>query len=142
MSATTRFREQHDGLLVLATEISGLLNVNELTKDATDVKRLLSQLMGKLKIHLAMEDKSLYPSLLQQGDEELKKMTKKFIDEMGGIAGAVENYANTWSSSIAIQQDAKTFVEQTKGIFSALAQRIDKENNQLYKAFDKLKADN
>ena len=140
MSATQRYRDQHDGLLALATEISGSLNVEELTKDASQARALLSQLLGKLTVHLAMEDKSLYPSLLEQGDEQVKKMAQKFSDEMGGIAQAVENYAKTWSSATAIQNDAVTFVDQTKGIFSALADRIDKENNQLYKAYDELKA--
>lgn len=140
MSATTRYREQHDGLLVLATEISECLNVSELAEDASKARSLLSQLLGKLSVHLAMEDKSLYPSLLEQGDDEIKKMAQSFMDEMGGIGEAVEAYAKTWSSATAIQNNPQDFVTQTKGIFNALGNRINKENNELYKAFDELKA--
>lgn len=138
MSATTRFREQHDGLLALATEISACLDANEISQDASKVKSLLSKLMGKLKVHLAMEDKSLYPSLLEKGDDQLKAMTQRFIDEMGGIGEAVETYADKWSTASAIQNDVQGFISETNAIFAALAERIDKENNELYAAFDAL----
>ncbi len=138
MSKTKSFRDQHDDLLKIASEISAHLNVDELTKDASEVRSLLSKLLGKLGVHLSMEDKTLYPKLLEHSDERVKSMAKRFIDEMGGIGEAVKAYKGKWSSPVQIQKDPSDFIEQTKGIFDALVKRIEKENNELYKTVDEL----
>ncbi len=138
MSETQHFREQHDDLLKIASEISAHLNVDELSNDASEVRSLLSKLLGKLTIHLAMEDKALYPRLLEYSDERIKSMAKRFIDEMGGLGEVVKSYNNTWSSALPIQKNPSDFIVQTKGIFDALAKRIERENNELYKIVDEL----
>lgn len=138
MSATKRYREQHDDMLSIASEISAHLNVDKLSNDANEVRSLLSKLLGKLGVHLAMEDKTLYPKLLDHPDESVKSMAKRFSDEMGGIGEAINAYKNAWPHPIAIQNDPSSFIEQTKGIFDALSKRIDRENNELYKIVDQL----
>lgn len=138
MSNTQRFRDQHDILLRIASEISIHLNAGELSKDASKARQLVSKLLGKLNMHLAMEDKSLYPRLLKDSDERIKAMAKQFINEMGGIGEAVEGYQKKWVTASEIQKDPNGFIQHTKGILNALAQRIDKENRQLYKAVDQM----
>ncbi len=138
MSGTKTFRDQHDNLLKIASEISVHLNVDELLNDASEVRSLLSKLLGKLTIHLAMEDKALYPRLLEHSDERVKSMAKRFIDEMGSLGEAVNAYKNKWPSALPIQKDPSDFIDQTKGIFDALAKRIERENNELYKMVDEL----
>lgn len=138
MSKTKAYREQHDDLLKVVGEISAQLNVDKLSKDATEVRSLLSKLFGKLSNHLAIEDKSLYPRLLEQSDEQIKTLAKRFKDEMGGIGEAVTNYKQDWPSAVKIQDDPSTFITQTKVIFDALGKRIEQENNVLYKAVDEL----
>lgn len=138
MSKTKNYRDQHDDLLKIASEISAHLNVDKLSNNASDVRSLLSKLFGKLSVHLSMEDKALYPRLLDHSDDRVKSMAKSFMDEMGGIGKAVEAYKGKWPSALHIQKDPGGFIEQTKGIFAALAKRIDNENNVLYKAVDEL----
>ena len=138
MSKTKGFRAQHDDLLKVVTEISTHLNVNELSNDATEVRRLLSLLFGKLNVHLSMEDNALYPKLLEHSDERVKSMAKRYMDEMGGVGKAVNAYKDKWSTASLIQKNPSGFIEQTKGIFDALAKRITKENNELYKPVDEL----
>ncbi len=138
MSETRHFREEHDDLLKIASEVSAHLNVDELSNDASEVRSLLSKLLGKLTIHLAMEDKALYPRLLEYSDERIKSIAKRFIDEMGGLGEAVKSYNNKWSSALPIQKNPSDFIVQTKGIFDALAKRIERENNELYKIVDEL----
>ncbi len=138
MSKTQRFRDQHDDLLKIASEISVHLNVDELSNDASEVRSLLSNLLGKLTFHLSMEDKSLYPRLLEHSDERVKSIAKRFIDEMGSLGEAVNAYKNKWPSALLIQKDPSDFIVQTKGIIDALAKRIESENNELYKIVDEL----
>ncbi len=119
MDNTKRYRDKHDELLKIATEISSHLNVDEISNSANEVRSLLSQLLGKLNVHLAMEDKSLYPRLLDHSDERVKSTAKKFIDEMGDVGKIVNSYNDKWSNASKIEKDPNAFIEQTKGIFDA-----------------------
>ncbi len=138
MSYTKRFRAQHTDMLAIVTEITPHLDVDVLTINATETRLLLSKLLGKLAIHLAMEDQSLYPQMLDHTDERVKEMARKFIDEMGGLGEAVNAYRNKWPSDLPIQEEPAEFIAQTNEIFIALANRIERENRELYKMVDEL----
>ena len=138
MSKTDGFRRQHDDLLEIATAISAFLTPEKAASEAQQVRSLLSKLGGKLTMHLAMEDKSLYPNLLAKADASEKAVVQSFIEEMGGIAEAFGKYMSSWPSPSAIQDDPAGFVSQTSQIFSALSGRIDRENKQLYTIADNL----
>lgn len=136
MRKTDTLRRQHKDLLEIAAEISSHLNSDKLSKDANEVRSLLSQLFGKLNVHLTLEDQVLYPQLINHSDEKIKETAKRFVDQMGGIADALKDYKNKWSNAIKIQKAADDFINDTKGIFDALAKRIEKENNELYVLLD------
>ncbi len=136
MVYTQKFRDQHDSLLKKAGEISKHLNEDDLKKDATDIRDMLSGLLGSLKIHLAVEDKALYPKLENSNHPELVALSIQYQKEMGGIAEFVSNYSKKWPGAYAISDDAKTFIEETNQLISALATRIKKENDYLYKLAD------
>lgn len=136
MSKTQNYRKQHDQLLEIATDISKQLSEDNLSSDANGVRILLSNFMGKLKYHLAIEDKSLYPNLLAHPDEKIVSTAQEFIDEMGSMGKVVEAYNSKWSSAAKIQSDAADFIRETKNVFGVLAKRIEKENNELYKMVD------
>jgi hemerythrin-like domain-containing protein len=132
MAVTSQLRVQHTELLKIAGEISVQLNANELSKDASAMRALLSLLIGRLGIHLAMEDKSLYPELMKHADERVRETANRFVAEMGGIADVLEDYKRKYPGAGAIERSPEDFVKDTKMIFEALATRIDKENNELY----------
>ena len=140
MLRSQRFRDQHDGLLEIVALISKELTVGHLAQDAKEVRTLLSKFMGKLQIHLAMEDKSLYPSLMSHGDEKIKAMATQFSEEMGFIAEAAESYNNDWATAKLIQENPAEFIAATRGLIDVLGKRIQKENSHLYAALDKLSA--
>jgi iron-sulfur cluster repair protein YtfE (RIC family) len=138
MSRTESFRRQHKEILEIAGEISSQLNSNQLAKDASGVRKSLTTLAGKLNIHLAMEDKSLYPKLINHQDANVSTVAKKYIEEMGSLADVFGQYLKKWSLAATIQNNPVDFINETKGIFNALSKRIDKEDNELYCMFDKL----
>ena len=138
VSETTIFRNQHDKLSKMASDISERLSIDQLSSDATEVRHLLSELLGHLEVHLVMEDKSLYPSLLDCSDDKIKSMARRFINEMGDIGEALKAYRNKWKSVYDIQDNPRDFVDHTKVIFNALIKRMEKENTQLYAAVDAL----
>lgn len=132
MIAIESFKQHHKELLLVATEITRLLNTEALKKDSSAVRSQLSKLAGKLSVHLAMEDKSLYPLFLNHKNEMIKETVSRFMQEMGGIKDAFMEYNRKWTMAVSIQNDPEAFIRETKGIFAALAKRIDKEDKELY----------
>ncbi|MBI3206316.1 MAG: hemerythrin domain-containing protein [Myxococcales bacterium] len=138
MSKTKMFRDQHDDLLKAAAKLKAELNADKIGKDAVPAKSALSQLLGKLSVHLAMEDKSLYPQLLKHSDQKVKTTASRFVSEMGAIGKVLADYQKAWPSDVALKQNPRGFVQQTTTILDALAKRIEKENGELYKMVDTL----
>lgn len=137
MSATASFRLHHKELLEIAGEISRSLRPEVVGKDAQGVRMLLSKLSGKLSIHLAMEDNSLYPRLLSHKDPTIKGTADRFIAEMGNIKTVYLEYTKKWSDNAVIQQGCNDFIKETKAVFGALAKRMEKEDKELYNLVDK-----
>lgn len=132
MGFTDKFRVQHDEILAMTREISDKLKSDP---DAPLIRKLLSNLAGKVNFHLAMEDKALYPRLTQQGDTHAQALATKFMTEMGGLAGVFIAYNNKWQVS-AIKSDPEGFAHETRKVFGALANRIQRENTELYPLAD------
>jgi len=135
---TTVGRNQHTALLDTAAHITDLLNIDELMVNASQILDLITELAGKLDVHLAMEDEILYPKLLKQSDEKIQSITKDFIAEMGGIENAFHDYQKKWSNYSEIQNDPERFIKRTKAVFNVLAERIKKEEQIMYKIIDDL----
>jgi hypothetical protein len=93
-------------------------------------------LAGKLAVHLAMEDKALYPRLLQHGSAEIRAMASHFMTDMGGIHAAFNAYVARWPTAQAIQADGERFALETKQIFRALGARIKREHSELFPELD------
>jgi hypothetical protein len=139
MKRTQVYREQHADLLSMATKLKPLLDANKLKQDASAARGMLSNLAGKLTVHLAMEDKSLYPDLLANNDPAVKAKAKKFVTEMGGIKETFKAYLGRYPSSEAISKMPAEFVKDTSEILGVLAKRINAEDTDLYVAVDNLK---
>ncbi|HEY8585815.1 MAG TPA: hemerythrin domain-containing protein [Rhodanobacter sp.] len=135
MARTTRFREQHVEILQLASELRKI-GPEELAKDAVAARSLLSKLIGKLSLHLAVEDRSLYPELQKSADPNVANMAKRFENEMGGLADAVMAWGKRWPTPVAIQAQPARFVAETTEVVDALKNRILREHQELYPALD------
>jgi hypothetical protein len=126
---TETYRRQHRRLLELAGSISGQLSQG--AEAAQPMRSELSKLAGVLNLHLAMEDKGLYPSLTESDDPKTRETARAFAEEMGSLAGAFTSYNDRWTA-VAISQEPDVFAHETRRIFTALAARIDREDNELY----------
>jgi hemerythrin-like domain-containing protein len=126
------FKTQHSEIMELANQISARLTPAEIERDPQSIRSLLSQLSGKLSVHLSMEDQTLYPLLMSHPDDRIKEMSRSFSNEMGGILSVYRQYKSKWPTHMEISASPDEFIRETKQIFSVLAERIDKEDNQLY----------
>jgi hypothetical protein len=137
MAMTDSYRQQHRELADLQRQIEVLLVPARLAADAQAVRSLLSSFLGKLNIHLAMEDRSLYPRLQAGSDQDLRAMAHHFAEEMAGLKREVAEFGGRWTAA-AIAGDATRFCEEARRVFAAFAARIGREDKELYALADRM----
>jgi Hemerythrin HHE cation binding domain len=123
---------QHRELLKAATKMFGWLDVGKLAAGSGEAFRCLSTLTGILRVHLAMEDRSFYPGLLQHRDEALRAMARKFLDERAELEKRYDRYRERWSSGAAILADREGFVSDTREVLGVLWQRMHDEDDRFH----------
>ncbi len=135
MAFTDNLRRQHREILILVEEITEALKSNpSLIEQISD---LLPKLAGKINIHLAMEDNALYPKLLASDEVKVRQTAADFLNEMGNLKETFRAYLKQWNSVIKINDHYDQFRLDTQTIFTALTQRIAREDRELYDLADK-----
>jgi regulator of sigma D len=137
MGTTDTFRQQHLELLQLMGEIVPLLDVERLARDCTDVRLKLSTWARKLRVHLTLEDRLIYPRILHHADPLIVSKATRYQKEMRPLDDNVTQYTHQWlSEKSAIQTAASKFAEETKSVFELLSKRFRLEDNDLYMLVD------
>jgi iron-sulfur cluster repair protein YtfE (RIC family) len=137
MGQAQMFRSQHEDLLAVVNELSGLLG-SKTGENAGEIRHQLSTFAGKVKVHLSMEDQYLYPKLVQSQDVKIRELATGYAQEMGGIRDTLLGYLGRWTTAARIQADPAGFTSETQQLFQVLGQRIQRENNQLYPLLEAL----
>ncbi|MCK4739168.1 MAG: hemerythrin domain-containing protein [Deltaproteobacteria bacterium] len=132
MSRINTYVRQHEQIQEIAEEILDIINLNTLQQNSDNVRRLLARLAGNIKLHLTIEDESLYPDLLGDTDEKVSGTAKKFKDEMGDINTKFGEYIMKWRTARQIEESNSGFADETIKLFSVIFKRIEKENKELY----------
>lgn len=125
-----RLRAEHTALVTLSRII---LSMTDLPRppDASQLAAARSQLREALVRHLKCEDWILYPRMMATGDPELKRITREFEIEMGGLAADYVAYDDKWTRE-AIIADWQGFCGETRTVFGLLATRVEREERELY----------
>ncbi|GAF04909.1 hemerythrin domain-containing protein [Saccharicrinis fermentans] len=135
---TQRYRKQHEDILGAIDKIDRKLDVEMLMFNAREVRLLISGLFGKLKFHLSIEDKVIYPTLLRHEDSNIAHTAQRFFDEMGDIVDLLNSYDKRWSNEHKIKERPLEFMDETQAIFKKLVLRTNVENKELYALVDEL----
>ena len=138
MSKTQHYRDQHQELTAMVGQLQIFLDPGNLAKDASEPRHLLSLFAAKLNMHLALEDKALYPQLLKHKDSAVQAKAKRFMDEMGSIKEAFGAYMGKYPSAQAIQAAPAAFITDSNGLIKVLAKRIHSEDSDLYALVDQI----
>ncbi|PZT93153.1 MAG: hypothetical protein DI625_11290 [Sphingomonas sp.] len=99
---------------------------------ASAVAPLRWRLSRLLLAHLAKEDRLLHPLLQRGGDPVAAALSRRFEEEMGGLADAFKAYMHDWNGQ-QIADDPDGFETATRGLAAVLADRIRREETQLYR---------
>lgn len=138
MARTDNLRKQHVDILSLARQINGLLSDSLDEEAAAAIRPLLSKLTGLVQLHLAIEDRSLYPALAGHPDPQVRALSKRYSDEMEGIAAVFGDYVKHWQTTTRMRGDPEGFSAASKAVFNALSKRMHYEHKELYPLLDKL----
>jgi hemerythrin-like domain-containing protein len=103
----------------------------------SDAYQSLRAMNGILRVHIAMEDRSFYPSLLDHRDQVLREMAQRFLKERGNIQERYEAYIERWQSISAIDAAPQTFVSETREMLMTLGSRMVSEDRELHPAIRK-----
>jgi hemerythrin-like domain-containing protein len=128
-------KRQHEGINDAISGIKKSLKITDLEREAFEISQKISLLAGVLKIHLGTEDRYMYPQLMQSESNELKKVAKEYVEEMGNISGEFIDYKNRFNTKTKIVSDTKGFINETERILKILEERIEKEDSNLYSIF-------
>ena len=132
MEILATYRSQHDEILKIGSRIEKLMDQKLLAQNASEIRSALATIAKKIVLHLALEDKSLYPTLLSYSDNKVHEIAENFQKEMNNIAGDFKEYINFWRQDSAIEHDPAGFLTQTENIFSVLKSRIKRVYEELF----------
>ena len=130
----SNLNRQHNDIANFITEVEGYLSVEKVSVSASafELTMKIAKLAGLLKMHLKHEDEVLYPKLRISPDIKVRQTTERFINEMGGLSTAFDEYRGLYKSSNYIKDKPEAFIRDTKKIIEALRKRVKKENEDLY----------
>lgn len=127
------FKRQHREIMYIFDEVKDYINRDNIEEHIDEIVKAINTISGKLKIHLLNEDRYLYPKLLNSKDIKHNNFGKKYIDEMMEVTNLFNNYKIKYNTGSKIKNDIKAFIKETRKIHEVLIDRINREENDLYK---------
>ncbi|WP_235512460.1 hemerythrin domain-containing protein [Sphingomonas sp. Leaf17] len=124
---------EHDELIALTTAL-----VAQVTRAAPDLAGLSTvrwRFNRVLLMHLAKEDKLLYPQLTRSPSPTTARLAELFAAEVCGLAADYAAYMQRWPVE-RIEGEWPAFAKDTRRILDALGKRIAREENELYPCID------
>ncbi len=136
MSRTATLRRQHGYLIEAAAELSRRAQFIASPADASEAAVLLAKMAGVVNVHLAAEDKSLYPRMIASPDPVTAETARRFQARMGDLSQTFTAYVARWSTAQPILVDPAGFRKETTSVMGALTRRIEQEDATLYPLAD------
>ena len=92
----------------------------------------LRELVGTLRVHVAMEDQSFYLYLVAHCDQAVRGLAQEFLAERRAIEAGFEAYQAKWRSIAAIDAAPAQFVAETREVLATLGQRMLDEDRSFH----------
>jgi hypothetical protein len=126
-----KFKREHVDLLAAVTTLRELVQ-SGVTEHAEAILGQLISMSSVIKLHLAAEDRVLYPALVNAPDPLVAQTGKRFQEEMGDLAQAYSAFVSRWNLASKISHDPEGFRSDANNVFKALHLRVQRENRELY----------
>ncbi|KAF0249839.1 MAG: hemerythrin HHE cation binding domain-containing protein [bacterium] len=135
-------KNQHKVVIEMTTKILSLLTRDPFASEIDNISISLRILAGKVREHLALEDREIYPRLMLFGDNAIVSLITDYKNDIGKLLPRFNFYIETWLNKTKIQNSSIDFIKETNEILNALLQRIETEDKELYPLIEKLNAIN
>ena len=135
-----KFKHQHEDILADIAALRQLVR-GGIEGNAERIAARIIAMSGNIKLHLAVEDKVLYPTLSGCGDAALARMSHLYQLEMNGIVAAYMAFATTWNSAAHLLAAPEKFRAEANGVLRRVYERIKKEDLEFYPAAEALAAE-
>lgn len=126
-----KFKQQHVEILSCISALRTLVKKG-ISNNADEIAGLIISMSSTIKLHLAVEDKILYPALQSANNASLARMGKRFQDEMTSIARAYLDFARKWNAASTLAKKPEEFRADANSVLRVLHDRMRKENTDFY----------
>lgn len=130
-----RLKHQHAQILDGIAALRNLAHAG-IQEHAQEIAKHITALSSVVKLHLAIEDRILYPTLQTGKNAALAAMSKTYQDDMKGIASAYIAFSRHWSSAEIVAEQAEQFRTEANSVLKTLYTRVQKENAEFYPAIE------
>lgn len=126
-----KFKQQHVEIISCISTLRTLVK-NGIRDNAAEISRAIIAMSSTIKLHLAVEDKILYPALENASNAALARMGKRFQDEMTSIAAAYLDFARRWNTASTVSQNPEGFRSDANNVLRVLHDRMRREDIDFY----------
>lgn len=136
MRQFNQMKEAHISIYTALKDVENMLeNIEE---NAAQIARGISRLAGTLKIHLANEDRYLYPTMLKSDEATLKSKVNEYQKEMGGLSQEFMTFKDKYNTTSKLMTNLSSAKKDITSIFKKIEERIQKEDHELYPLAEKI----
>lgn len=126
-----KYKHQHVSILGSIQRLRELAHAG-IQEHADDIAHGIVSMSSIIKLHLAVEDRALYPALQKSGDAELARMGQRYQHEMGTIAQEYDAFSRRWNQAWSLRQDPEAFRRDANHVLRMVYERMQKENRDFY----------
>ncbi len=130
-----RFKKQHVEILHGIASLRQLAH-RSIEKNAAEIAQQISALSTVVTMHLAIEDRILYPALQNGKNQKLAAMGKAYQDDMKGIASSFIAFSRKWSNVTEVATKAEEFRAEANRVLKMVHERMQRENTEFYPAIE------
>ncbi|PJC99560.1 hemerythrin [Janthinobacterium sp. BJB1] len=132
-----KFKQQHLAILAAIDDLRQLARAGVASQAAAIAEQIVA-MSGLIKLHLAVEQRYLYPAAQACGVATVASLGRRYESEMDGIAGAYLDFAGRWNTPVRLEAEPDAFRSEANTVLHALYQRMRREDHELYPAMEAL----
>ncbi len=132
-----RFKHQHVDILQRIDALRKLSH-DGVAVNAHTIAQQIKDLGKVVNLHLAIEDRILYPAVRQAADARIAAMGQAYQEEMKGIANTYIRFTNTWSDPARVAAEPDAFRDAANTVLKMVYQRMQRENREFYPAIESI----
>lgn len=131
-----KFKDQHVDIL------AGIAMLRQLTRsdiaaNAAAIAKGIVSLSSTVRLHLAVEDRVLYPTIEASADPALTRMSRVYQGEMQGISRTFMGFVARWNTPQQVKADPEGFRDDANVVLKQVFDRMQRENYEFYPAVER-----